>query len=138
MEFLRECADAESMQAFGAQLAGVAGVIGLDGELGAGKTELVKGVARACGFEGVVSSPTFALLQEYRCPQLVIYHLDFYRVESAEEVLSLGWDELLDEPGSLVIVEWASRFPELLPGDALRLQLEILPSGVRRITSVVS
>ena len=138
MEFPRDCLDPEAMQGLGAELAREVkggGVVGLDGELGTGKTELVKGLAREWGYLGVVSSPTFGLLHEYGAAHGVFYHLDFYRVESAEEVLALGWDEILEEPGSLVVVEWAGRFGELFAPDALRLEVEILPGGGLRITT---
>lgn len=125
------------MQALGRKLAeemATGGVVALDGELGAGKTEMVKGMAAGMGYGGVVTSPTFTLLHEYRAGRKILYHFDFYRVENAQEIVELGWDELLEEPGSLLAVEWASRFPQLLPSAALRLELEILPEGGRRVT----
>lgn len=134
MEFPRHCAGPEEMRAVGRELAtGLeAGmVIGLDGDLGAGKTELVKGVAAALGSSGPVTSPTFSLLHEYQGGRLPLYHLDFYRIETAVEVLDLGWDELVDD--GAVIVEWAGRFPELLPVGTLRLRLEVLPDGGREV-----
>jgi|TARA_B100001964_G_scaffold220330_2_gene263284 tRNA threonylcarbamoyladenosine biosynthesis protein TsaE len=127
------------MQALGRDLAGEltnGGVIGLDGELGAGKTELVKGLAAGVGHAGPVTSPTFTLLHEYRMGVRTLYHFDFYRVERAEDILRLGWDDLVEESGSILAVEWASRFPELLPEGALRVNLQILPGEARRVTRV--
>jgi tRNA threonylcarbamoyladenosine biosynthesis protein TsaE len=65
-----------------------------------------------------------------------LYHFDFYRVERAEDILRLGWDDLVEESGSILAVEWASRFPELLPEGALRVNLQILPGEARRVTRV--
>ena len=124
------------MQALGRDLAGELGagaVVGLDGDLGAGKTEFVKGLAAGMGFEGVVTSPTFTLLHEYEAGARTLCHFDFYRVERREEILALGWDELLEEPDSVLVVEWAGKFPELLPPGALRLRVEMQPSGERRL-----
>ncbi|MCH2064084.1 MAG: tRNA (adenosine(37)-N6)-threonylcarbamoyltransferase complex ATPase subunit type 1 TsaE [Roseibacillus sp.] len=136
MDFPRECRNPGAMQALGRDLAGeLAGgaVVGLDGDLGAGKTEFVKGLAAGMGFGGVVTSPTFTLLHEYEAGARTLYHLDFYRVGHGEEILALGWDELLEEPTGVVVVEWAGKFPELLPPEALRLRVEMQPSGERQL-----
>ena len=124
------------MQALGRDLAGelIAGmVVGLDGDLGAGKTEFVKGLAAGMGFGGVVTSPTFTLLHQYEAKLGTLYHFDFYRVERGEEILELGWDEFLEEEASGLVVEWAGKFAELLPPETLRLRIEIAPSGERRV-----
>ena len=137
MDFPQECTDPSALRALGGALAGImaeGGVIGLDGELGAGKTELVKGLAAGLGCPGVVTSPTFTLLHEYQAPTGTLYHFDFYRIEKQEEILAVGWDELLEEPRAVVAVEWAGRFPELLPPGCLRLQLEVTERGSRRIS----
>lgn len=136
MDFPRNCENPSEMRALGRELAcelGSGAVIGLDGDLGAGKTEFVKGLAAGLGYEGVVTSPTFPLLHEYTASLCVIYHLDFYRMESEREILSLGWDELLEDPEGVVVVEWASKFAGLLPAGTLRLRLDLTPEGDRRI-----
>ena len=110
-------ANAEETRAFGAELAVSAKpgmVVALDGPLGAGKTHFIQGLVKALGHESPVTSPTFILVHEYSGGRLTVYHLDFYRLNSAEEVTDLGWDEFLDA-GGIVVVEWASKFPELLP-----------------------
>jgi tRNA threonylcarbamoyladenosine biosynthesis protein TsaE len=137
MEFPRDCADPAAMQALGREIAvelASGGVLALDGELGAGKTELVKGLAAEVGFEGLVTSPTFPLVHEYRTGRQALFHFDFYRVGAVEEVLDLGWDEFLEEPGSIMVIEWASRFPELWPPTTMALELTFLPGGARRVT----
>ena len=92
-------------------------VIALAGELGAGKTELVKGIVAGLGHPGDVTSPTFTLVHEYHGGRLPVFHFDFYRVESADEIPALGFDEYLAS-GGLCVVEWADRFPELIPPHA--------------------
>jgi tRNA threonylcarbamoyladenosine biosynthesis protein TsaE len=96
------------------EAAGPGEVIALLGDLGAGKTTLTQGIVRALGYEQEVTSPTFSLVQEYRGGRLEIFHFDFYRVEEEYELLDLGWDDYL-ERGGVVIVEWPSLFPDLLP-----------------------
>jgi tRNA threonylcarbamoyladenosine biosynthesis protein TsaE len=84
----------------------------LHGELGAGKTTLVRGVARGVGYRGRVSSPTFALAHVYRGKRLTLHHLDLYRLKEGETG-ELGLDELLNDPRGAVVVEWpgAARWP---------------------------
>jgi tRNA threonylcarbamoyladenosine biosynthesis protein TsaE len=91
------------------------GVVLLIGNLGAGKTTLVKGIAegRGAAREDEVSSPTFTLIHEYGAPTRV-YHIDLYRLETAREVESLGLDDLW-ATDRLVLVEWGERFPQLMP-----------------------
>lgn len=107
-------------------------VIALCGNLGAGKTQTTKGIV--AGLEGIeeVTSPTFTLVHEYTSGRLPVYHFDFYRMESEGEVVSLGWDEYLDEPG-VMIVEWADRFPRLLPRHARWFYLENTADGGRTV-----
>ena len=104
----------------------------LVGPLGAGKTHWTKGFAEGLGCVTEVTSPTFGLVHEHREGRLALAHLDFYRLESAEELLALGWDELL-ESGGVVVAEWADRFPELLPADAWWHEIRISPQGGREI-----
>lgn len=89
-------------------------VFALVGELGGGKTQLVKGIAAAFGASDDVTSPTFTLVHEYAGGRIPLYHFDFYRIGSAEEAARLGLDEYLYGDG-VCVVEWADRFPELLP-----------------------
>lgn len=110
------------------------GAVLLTGELGAGKTALAKGIASALGAarEEDVSSPTFPLIHEYGDPPLV-YHIDLYRLETLEEVATLGLDEILARP-ALVLLEWAERFPQLLPVPRREVRIEVRGENERRIT----
>lgn len=100
-------------EALGAELR-AGDVIALTGGLGAGKTHFTKGLARGLGSDEEVTSPTFTLVHEYRAGRLAVFHFDFYRMEKAGEVTDIGWDEYLDA-GGICVVEWAGRFPALLP-----------------------
>lgn len=89
-------------------------VVALCGDLGAGKTHFVKGLVAGCGSEEPVTSPTFTLLHEYRGGRLPVFHFDFYRLESRAEIERIGFDDYLSDDG-VAVIEWADRFPELLP-----------------------
>ena len=148
--------ETDSVQATEALAAELAGelrggeCVALNGDLGAGKTQFVRGLVRGLGGEArAVSSPTFVLLNVYDsgvaagnslpgseprlAPRLPVYHLDAYRVTGGDDFEAIGFAELLDQ-GGVVVVEWASRVKDLLPPD--RIEIEIEPSGPtqRRIT----
>ncbi len=110
-------------------------VLALVGDLGAGKTHFVKGLTHGLGSDAAVSSPTFTLVHEYGGGSCPLYHFDFYRVDQLEEVVAIGWDEYLDEAG-IIVVEWADRFPKLMPEEAQWWQIEILGEDKRRIVKV--
>lgn len=86
-------------------------IIGLTGDLGAGKTQFVKGFARGLGVTDRVHSPTFALAIEYHGGRLPLFHLDLYRLESAQEIFSAGLEEYFHQRNGMTIVEWAERAP---------------------------
>ena len=127
----------EAMIALGRKLAAgleAGSVIALQGGLGAGKTHFTKGLAQGLAqglTEGAdnsqagmeVTSPTFSLVNEYRGGRLPLYHFDFYRLDSEDEVLRIGWDEYLDEDG-IVVVEWPDKFPGLIPSDVTWISFE--------------
>ncbi len=96
-------------------------VVSLVGELGAGKTVFVRGVARGLGCDGV-SSPSFMIVQEYRGKHPV-FHCDFYRLRTARELEAIGWEEYLGGQG-IVLIEWGNLIPEALPAEFLEVRIE--------------
>jgi tRNA threonylcarbamoyladenosine biosynthesis protein TsaE len=91
-------------------------VVVLRGELGAGKTTLVKGWLNALGAARPeeVTSPTFTLVHEYESKRGRLYHLDLYRLETERELAALGWEEMAEEPGAVVLVEWGDKFASVM------------------------
>jgi tRNA threonylcarbamoyladenosine biosynthesis protein TsaE len=106
----------------------------LGGDLGAGKTTLVKGIAAAfdAAAEEDVTSPTFTLVHEYRGPRAILYHIDLYRVDTPRELETLALDDLRSER-SLLLIEWGEKFPRLLRERDLEISLERLGESGRRI-----
>jgi tRNA threonylcarbamoyladenosine biosynthesis protein TsaE len=122
---------AEDTRAIGAAIAPLlrAGdAVSLTGELGAGKTTFVHGVADGLGYEGAVASPTFTLVREYRAPSLTILHADVYRLDRVQDVVDLGLADLLEDDGVL-LVEWGDAVEALLPEDHLTVELTVPGEG---------
>lgn len=94
--------------------AGAGWVIGLTGDLGAGKTQLVRGLARGLGVTARVHSPTFVLVNEYGGGRLPLFHLDLYRLETAAAIAAAGLEEYGAKPEGVVVIEWVERWPEQL------------------------
>ncbi len=103
------------------------------GDLGAGKTCFITGLALGLGFTGEVSSPTFAIINEYLGGRLNLYHFDMYRVNSWEDLYSTGFFDYLQE-GGVLAVEWSENIESALPDDAIRVKIERIDDNVRRIT----
>ena len=99
-------------------------VLSLTGDLGAGKTEFVKGLAKGLGMDDPVTSPTFTLVHEYRGPRVTLYHLDLYRLNSEKELDEIGFDDCLSA-GGICAVEWGSKYPARLPKGYLEIRLTI-------------
>ena len=107
--------------------------VALHGDLGAGKTQFVRGLVRGLGGNPrAVSSPTFVLLNVYAGGGLTVFHLDAYRVHGPEDFESIGFTELFEQ-GGVVVVEWADRVRELLPAGCVHVRLEPTGEGRRRI-----
>lgn len=113
-------------------------VVLLSGEYGTGKTTLIQGLAEGLGVAGLVTSPSYTLIWEYRAAPgsgaLSFYHVDLYRLTSPEEALALGLEEYLYGAG-VCAVEWADRFPDIMPAEQLLIQLAFL-SDTKRVVRV--
>ena len=106
-------------------------VVALYGDLGAGKTALVRGMARGLEIEESVSSPTFTIVNEYP-GHPALFHFDLYRLKNAEELYAIGWEDYLYRDG-ICVVEWSENAPEAFPEDTVRVYLERLGETDRRI-----
>lgn len=128
----------EAMIELGRQLASEledGSVLALCGGLGAGKTHLTKGLVAGLGCPAEVTSPTFSLAHEYQGGRLDVFHFDFYRMDSLDEVIRIGWDDYLESQG-VIIVEWPDKFSELLPPSTIWLELR--NQGESRVVRYVS
>lgn len=136
MKHIATVTSVEEMLALGGRVAResrLGDVFALEGTLGAGKTHFVKGFAAGLGYGGDVTSPTFSLVQEYRGGRMPVYHIDFYRLESAEEAVAAGMEEYLPAADGIALVEWAERFPEILPEHTRRIAIRILNDFEREV-----
>ena len=107
-------------------------VIKLVGDLGAGKTEFVKGLATGLNYRNVVTSPTFTLVQEYRGGRLPLFHMDLYRLNEEAELDDIGFEDYL-RAGGICAVEWADKFPGRMPLDSVEVVMTIGENTTRRI-----
>ena len=108
-------------------------VLLLLGDMGVGKSELTRGIARGLGIQGPVASPTFTILQVYDEGHIPLYHFDWYRLGSTDELYEMGMDEYLGGDG-IAIIEWPSQCPEAIPPCRLEITLTPLADTVREIT----
>ncbi len=126
---------AEETEEVGARLGrelGPGSVVGLTGELGAGKTRFIQGLVRGLGVTAMVTSPTFVLVNQYR-GRLTVHHVDAYRTASLTELLDLGLEELLGGEG-VTVVEWADKLAALLPADTVRVHIEGVGDEPREVS----
>lgn len=136
-EYFRETASAEDTKQFAATLSSVLqtrDVVLLSGDLGAGKTQFVQGVARGFGIdEKAVTSPTFnILLSYYGKDGSALHHFDLYRLDTPEELEDIGYFETI-ENGGVVFIEWAEKFPEEMPDDYLEITITVYDDQSRYI-----
>ena len=103
------------------------------GSMGAGKTTFVKAICESLGVDDVITSPTFAIINEYHADDRVIYHFDFYRIKKLEEVYDMGYEDYFYS-GSLCFIEWPELIEELLPKDAVKVSIKENPDGSRTVT----
>ena len=115
----------EETEALGAELAGrlePGDVVAFTGDLGAGKTAFVRGLARGLGIPDRVTSPTFTIVNEYEGGRLPLFHFDMYRLASSEELFDIGWEDYLAR-GGVCAVEWSENIADALEGDLVQVDL---------------
>ncbi len=111
-------------------------VIGLEGELGAGKTTFVKGFAKSLGVKTKISSPTFVLIKNYKLQTInykLLYHIDAYRLKDHEDLLRLGARETFSNPENIVLIEWSDRVSKILPKNYLKIHIDHMDEKTRKI-----
>ena len=115
---------------------GDASVFAFYGSMSAGKTTFIKAICEELGVEDVITSPTFAIVNEYRANETgeLIYHFDFYRIKKIEEVYDMGYEDYFYS-GALCFIEWPELIEELLPDDAVRVRIEEIEGGKRKVKS---
>ena len=111
----------------------VGSVLALQGELGSGKTQFVKGLVAGLGSSAMVTSPTFTIVHEYPGGRLPVYHFDFFRLEDRQSIARLGLDDYFFGDG-ISVIEWADRFPEFIPEQARWISFEIKSENTRAIS----
>jgi tRNA threonylcarbamoyladenosine biosynthesis protein TsaE len=125
----------ESTESIGERLAALlkqGDIVGLSGELGAGKTVMVKGICKGLRYDGIVTSPTYSLINVYPGhPE--IYHFDFYRLETLADLTDLGYEEYFYSERGISLVEWADRVPEAMFDAVVSIEMEIMSERSRRI-----
>lgn len=127
---------AEETRALGAKLAAhlkPGDVVLLQGDLGAGKSEFARGVARGLGITGPVPSPSFTILNAYDEGKLPLYHFDWYRIHEPDEIGEMGFEEQLNGSG-VSLIEWSERAPDYLPERALSVKIHVVDENTREIT----
>ena len=128
---------AAETRALGEKLAGrlrPGDVLLLEGDLGTGKSELTRGIAKGLGVAETVTSPSFTILNVYESGRCPLYHFDWYRLESSEELYELGMDEYLGGDG-IAVVEWPGRCPDAVPESAVRIRMTAAGENERLIES---
>ena len=107
------------------------------GKMGAGKTTFVKAICEELGVEDIITSPTFAIVNEYSLPSNTIYHFDFYRIKRLEEVYDMGFEDYFYS-GALCFIEWPELIEDILPDDAVRVDITEQEDGSRLVTYRIS
>ena len=109
-------------------------VIAFYGKMGAGKTTFIKAICEELGVEDVITSPTFAIVNEYTAVNGPIYHFDFYRIKKLEEVYDMGYEDYFFS-GALCLMEWPELIEDILPDDTLRVTITENADGTRTVTT---
>ncbi len=112
-------------------------VIALEGDLGGGKTTFLQGFAEGLGIKEKILSPTFVIVKNYKLQTTnyqLFYHIDCYRIEKPQEILAIGFREIISDPKNIVAVEWADRVKKILPSNCLVVKFDFINQTKRRIT----
>jgi len=105
-------------------------VIGLEGELGGGKTTFIQGFAKGLGIKEKILSPTFVIMKKFNN----FYHFDCYKIQKSKELLDLGFKEIISNSENIIVVEWADKIKKIMPKNTLWIQFEFVDETIRKIT----
>ncbi len=106
-------------------------IVLLDGDMGSGKTTLIKAIVKQLGSDDEANSPTFAIVNEYRTPGFPIYHFDLYRLKDFYEALDFGIEEYLSQPDAYVFIEWSDIIAEILPENSQKIRIIVKENNTR-------
>ncbi len=112
-------------------------VLGLEGDLGGGKTTFLQGFAKGLGIKEKITSPTFVIIKRFHVPCSIFhdfYHIDCYRIRKSKEIFDLGLKEIISNPRNIVAIEWADRIKKILPKNVLSLKFGFIGKTSRKIT----
>ena len=118
-------------------------VISLEGNLGSGKTTFIQGFAKALGIKEKIKSPTFVIMKKYKIPLKAnknvdkysyIYHFDCYRIQSTKEIVTLGWEKIIQDQKNIILVEWGDKIKSILPKDKIYINFKFKKENIRQIT----
>lgn len=115
------------------------GILGLSGNLGSGKTTFTKGLALGLGIKKIISSPTFVVYSRYNIPRsrkMQLYHFDLYRINNIAELVELGFQEIINNPKNITVIEWAEKIGKKLPKRTIRIKFEHGKRQQERIINV--
>lgn len=104
-------------------------ILALQGDLGSGKTTFLQGFAKGLGIKEKITSPTFVIVKRFKN----FYHFDCYRINKPEEILKLGFKEIITNPKNIVAIEWSEKIQKILPKKAIKLKLEFIDQNTRKI-----
>ncbi len=114
-------------------------IIGLEGDLGSGKTKFVQGFAKGIGIKTRLTSPTFVLMKKYKIPKkknFNLYHIDCYRLNKPKELLVLDFEEIINNPQNIILIEWAEKIKRILPKNIIWIKFEIVSPRERKIVII--
>jgi len=111
-------------------------ILGLEGDLGGGKTTFLQGFAKGLGVKEKITSPTFVIIKKFHVPYSVFhefYHIDCYRIKRSKEILDLGFKKIISDSQNIMVIEWSDRIKKILPKDALFLKFDFINKNIRKI-----
>jgi len=114
-------------------------ILGLEGDLGGGKTTFLQGFVKGLGIKERITSPTFIIMKRFKLPDYLIarssnfYHIDCYRIQKTKDILDLGFKKIIKNPSNIVAIEWADKIKKILPKGSISLQFEFIDKKSRKI-----